>query len=192
MAHRSGSLPPHTPTPPPPRWACAPHLFPSVIDAGPRVSGAPRPCAGTLDVSQAAVPRPRRRFADTWRRGQRSGAAGAARASVVSLFVVAGRPGPRSPPEAGMLFHVWGGGGCFPRPFPWQRPFGRRRSHHAALCRRSPWFNGWGFNLPRGQSLLDKWNLIPEGIDILMTHGPPLGESAAPALLLWGVAEDAG
>ncbi|TWW67688.1 Metallophosphoesterase MPPED2 [Takifugu flavidus] len=40
---------------------------------------------------------------------------------------------------------------------------------------RSPWFNGWGFNLPRGQSLLDKWNLIPDGIDILMTHGPPLG-----------------
>ncbi|XP_058161591.1 metallophosphoesterase MPPED2 isoform X3 [Dasypus novemcinctus] len=39
----------------------------------------------------------------------------------------------------------------------------------------TPWFNGWGFNLPRGQSLLDKWNLIPEGIDILMTHGPPLG-----------------
>lgn len=41
---------------------------------------------------------------------------------------------------------------------------------------RTPWFNGWGFNLPRGQSLLDKWNLIPEGIDILMTHGPPLGK----------------
>ncbi|EGW01568.1 Metallophosphoesterase MPPED2 [Cricetulus griseus] len=41
--------------------------------------------------------------------------------------------------------------------------------------KRTPWFNGWGFNLPRGQSLLDKWNLIPEGIDILMTHGPPLG-----------------
>ncbi|KAB0370910.1 hypothetical protein FD755_017319, partial [Muntiacus reevesi] len=40
---------------------------------------------------------------------------------------------------------------------------------------KTPWFNGWGFNLPRGQSLLDKWNLIPEGIDILMTHGPPLG-----------------
>ncbi|KAG8001146.1 Metallophosphoesterase MPPED2, partial [Nibea albiflora] len=40
---------------------------------------------------------------------------------------------------------------------------------------RTPWFNGWGFNLPRGQSLLDKWNLVPEGIDILMTHGPPLG-----------------
>ncbi|XP_049746741.1 metallophosphoesterase MPPED2 isoform X3 [Elephas maximus indicus] len=46
-------------------------------------------------------------------------------------------------------------------------------SHRLNL--RTPWFNGWGFNLPRGQSLLDKWNLIPEGIDILMTHGPPLG-----------------
>ncbi|XP_010135143.1 PREDICTED: metallophosphoesterase MPPED2-like [Buceros rhinoceros silvestris] len=45
----------------------------------------------------------------------------------------------------------------------------------AELPLRTPWFNGWGFNLPRGQSLLDKWNLIPEGIDILMTHGPPLG-----------------
>uniref|UniRef100_A0A8B9KND5 Metallophosphoesterase domain containing 2b n=1 Tax=Astyanax mexicanus TaxID=7994 RepID=A0A8B9KND5_ASTMX len=40
----------------------------------------------------------------------------------------------------------------------------------------TPWFNGWGFNLPRGQSLLDKWNQIPEDIDILMTHGPPLGK----------------
>jgi hypothetical protein len=29
----------------------------------------------------------------------------------------------------------------------------------------TPWFNGWGFNLPRGQSLLEKWNLIPEGTD---------------------------
>lgn len=101
-----------------------------------------------------------------------------------------------------MLFQVWGGGEClFPCLFPWQRPSGRRRAHHAALCRRSPWFNGWGFNLPRGQSLLDKWNLIPEGIDILMTHGPPLGESATPgqrrAPFLFGrgdgqVGEDAG
>lgn len=44
---------------------------------------------------------------------------------------------------------------------------------------RQPWFYGWGFNLPRGQALLEKWNLIPEGIDVLITHGPPLGESAA-------------
>ncbi|XP_071941910.1 metallophosphoesterase MPPED2-like [Antedon mediterranea] len=42
----------------------------------------------------------------------------------------------------------------------------------------SPWqpeFYDWGFNLPRGQACLDKWEKIPEGIDILMTHGPPLG-----------------
>lgn len=41
---------------------------------------------------------------------------------------------------------------------------------------RQPWFYGWGFNLPRGQALLEKWNLIPDGIDILITHGPPLGK----------------
>lgn len=42
----------------------------------------------------------------------------------------------------------------------------------------SPWqpeFCGWGFNLDRGQLLLDKWNLIPDDTDILITHGPPLG-----------------
>ncbi|KAL3884291.1 hypothetical protein ACJMK2_024439 [Sinanodonta woodiana] len=42
----------------------------------------------------------------------------------------------------------------------------------------SPWqpvFCGWGFNLERGQPLLDKWNLIPESTDILITHGPPIG-----------------
>uniref|UniRef100_A0A4W5KNC0 Metallophosphoesterase domain containing 2 n=1 Tax=Hucho hucho TaxID=62062 RepID=A0A4W5KNC0_9TELE len=51
-------------------------------------------------------------------------------------------------------------------------------NRHPLLCLcscRSPWFNGWGFNLPRGQSLLDKWNQVPECIDILMTHCPPLG-----------------
>ncbi|XP_038047108.1 metallophosphoesterase MPPED2-like isoform X1 [Patiria miniata] len=42
----------------------------------------------------------------------------------------------------------------------------------------SPWqpeFCDWAFNLQRGQPLLDKWNLIPAGIDVLVTHGPPLG-----------------
>lgn len=42
---------------------------------------------------------------------------------------------------------------------------------------RQPWYYGWGFNLPRGQALLDKWNQIPESTDILLTHCPPLGES---------------
>ncbi|MBN3312320.1 MPPD1 protein, partial [Atractosteus spatula] len=38
-----------------------------------------------------------------------------------------------------------------------------------------PWYYGWGFNLPRGQALLDKWNLIPDSTDVLITHCPPLG-----------------
>lgn len=40
----------------------------------------------------------------------------------------------------------------------------------------APWqpeFMNWSFNLPRGQPLRDKWDLIPEGTDILVTHGPP-------------------
>ncbi|KAI6657771.1 Metallophosphoesterase domain-containing protein 1-like [Oopsacas minuta] len=42
----------------------------------------------------------------------------------------------------------------------------------------SPWqpeFFSWGFNLKRGQPLLDKWNKIPDNVDILITHGPPIG-----------------
>jgi len=42
----------------------------------------------------------------------------------------------------------------------------------------SPWqpeFCNWAFNLNRGEELRKKWELIPEGIDILITHGPPLG-----------------
>ncbi|OWF35862.1 metallophosphoesterase MPPED2-like [Mizuhopecten yessoensis] len=42
----------------------------------------------------------------------------------------------------------------------------------------SPWqpaFGGWGFCLPRGEALLEKWKHIPTNTDILMTHGPPVG-----------------
>lgn len=42
----------------------------------------------------------------------------------------------------------------------------------------SPWqpeFGDWGFNLPRGEKCLEKWRLIPAGVDVLITHGPPLG-----------------
>ena len=31
------------------------------------------------------------------------------------------------------------------------------------------------FNLPRGEALASKWALIPAGVDVLITHGPPLG-----------------
>ena len=42
----------------------------------------------------------------------------------------------------------------------------------------SPWqpeFCEWAFNLPRGAPCREKWALIPEGTDVVMTHGPPLG-----------------
>ena len=38
-----------------------------------------------------------------------------------------------------------------------------------------PEYGGWAFNLVRGQPCLNKWNLIPEDVDVLITHGPPLG-----------------
>jgi Icc-related predicted phosphoesterase len=42
----------------------------------------------------------------------------------------------------------------------------------------SPWqpeFYNWAFNLPRGEKLAEKWANIPEGLDILITHGPAYG-----------------
>jgi Icc-related predicted phosphoesterase len=38
-----------------------------------------------------------------------------------------------------------------------------------------PWFFNWAFNLPRGERLAEKWRLIPDETDILITHGPPFG-----------------
>jgi len=42
----------------------------------------------------------------------------------------------------------------------------------------SPWqpeFQDWSFNLPRGEALKQKWDMIPEDINVLITHGPPAG-----------------
>lgn len=42
----------------------------------------------------------------------------------------------------------------------------------------SPWqprFFDWAFNLMRGTELAEKWKLIPDDTDILITHGPPNG-----------------
>jgi predicted phosphodiesterase len=43
----------------------------------------------------------------------------------------------------------------------------------------SPWqpeFYDWAFNLPRnGEELKEKWDMIPNDIDILITHGPVHG-----------------
>ena len=38
-----------------------------------------------------------------------------------------------------------------------------------------PWFHDWAFNLPRGEKLAEKWAMIPEDTEILVTHGPPFG-----------------
>jgi predicted phosphodiesterase len=38
-----------------------------------------------------------------------------------------------------------------------------------------PWFHDWAFNLPRGKALAEKWALVPAGVDVLVTHGPPHG-----------------
>lgn len=42
----------------------------------------------------------------------------------------------------------------------------------------SPWqprFFDWAFNLDRGSAIRARWDLIPPGIDVLVTHGPPAG-----------------
>ena len=42
----------------------------------------------------------------------------------------------------------------------------------------SPWqprFFDWAFNLTRGAEIAQKWKLIPDDTDILITHGPPHG-----------------
>jgi Icc-related predicted phosphoesterase len=43
----------------------------------------------------------------------------------------------------------------------------------------TPWqpeFHSWAFNLPRGEKLKEKWDMIPLNTDILITHGPPFGK----------------
>lgn len=42
----------------------------------------------------------------------------------------------------------------------------------------SPWqpeFFNWAYNLPRGEKLAEKWALIPNDTNVLITHGPPHG-----------------
>ncbi len=39
----------------------------------------------------------------------------------------------------------------------------------------TPSFYGWAFNRDRGDAIKRHWDLIPEGTDVLVTHGPPKG-----------------
>lgn len=39
----------------------------------------------------------------------------------------------------------------------------------------TPEFFDWYLMLPRGQALKEKWDAIPEDVNVLITHGPPFG-----------------
>ncbi len=39
----------------------------------------------------------------------------------------------------------------------------------------TPAFYNWAFNRERGADIRKHWDKIPEGLDILITHGPPFG-----------------
>lgn len=39
----------------------------------------------------------------------------------------------------------------------------------------TPTFRSWAFMRDRGEEIRDHWFLIPRGLDILITHGPPYG-----------------
>lgn len=65
----------------------------------------------------------------------------------------------------------------------------------------SPWqpeFCSWAFNLPRGRPLSDKWAMIPEDADVVVTHGPPKGimdrvyRKGFPLTSMPGYSEDVG
>ena len=54
----------------------------------------------------------------------------------------------------------------------------------------SPWqpeFFNWAFNLPRGKALAEKWELIPNDTDILITHGPPMNILDYTSRDMWNV-----
>lgn len=38
-----------------------------------------------------------------------------------------------------------------------------------------PWFHDWAFNAQRGAPIRKVWDKVPNGLDILVTHGPPHG-----------------
>ncbi len=39
----------------------------------------------------------------------------------------------------------------------------------------TPWFHDWAFNRHRGKDIDPHWQMIPDDIDILITHGPVAG-----------------
>lgn len=59
----------------------------------------------------------------------------------------------------------------------------------------SPWtptFCDWHFMKDRGKDIKEKWDLIPEDTDILITHGPPYGIFDKTSESIWGASENVG
>ncbi len=51
-------------------------------------------------------------------------------------------------------------------------------SIHGLVFHGAPWqpkFRIWAFGAARGPELASKWAMIPDNVDVLVTHGPPLG-----------------
>lgn len=40
----------------------------------------------------------------------------------------------------------------------------------------TPWFYNWAWNRHRGPEIKRHWDLIPDDVDVLVTHGPPHGQ----------------
>jgi len=53
----------------------------------------------------------------------------------------------------------------------------------------TPEFLSWAFMYPRGSSSQRYWDLIPDNLDVLITHGPPFGilDQTAPGKHTWVV-----
>lgn len=49
---------------------------------------------------------------------------------------------------------------------------------------QTPFFLEWAFNVPRGPCIRKYWNMIPDSVDVLITHGPVWGilDQASPRL----------
>lgn len=39
----------------------------------------------------------------------------------------------------------------------------------------TPWFYDWAFNAHRGRPMAEHWAMIPDNVDVLVTHTPPYG-----------------
>jgi predicted phosphodiesterase len=56
---------------------------------------------------------------------------------------------------------------------PYTTPIGAPRPFKIWGSPITPYYGGWAFNKYRGDQIKKYWDLIPDDLDILITHGPP-------------------